>query len=815
MQRYIVTIINDTGGRPSILVPFQPSALIVTFKDEIIKRAIDQNLPITTESHFLTLRLQSQTGPTIDSDLGDVLSDVVLTSETIFAVFSQRSGHVTALPSHISQDTSTVISAAVSEKPAAEPIEGESIRVRVVTPATAKQVRSSLETFAISVDATIQQLHEQVARHLRLSASFDKGDSRDECNCSFARKLSDHHSSPATTFVIYDKSAVDSISVTSQSTAEDLSNALRIQFGLDIETRKKVHYLGGELDTQGRYTKLPVISLCSKARHVPASARAAEPSDESDQTWSHILDLHTVDMPIHTAAMSKHISDTGLLALEVGGILEVYAVHRHTTPVSNVICAGKNGVYRNRSYWNPPNKQSDRGMAMFLSNLRVTAGLFQDMECDPAAQDALLHVFDLMSTFPPALRTLHLLGQGQTPSPSECAALSHSCFHILETFMPEDLIGNTRQRLFEGSRLLFGFLLEKARSVKLHESQLASPQKYPYLGALQVVEALDCITNEPLMEPVLTEFGVVEKALFDAFATAGILALSTMQPNLSRGNVDASLYRRAMLGGGTRPNVSAFCRDSLVSNYTYADNGSMAHFMDESELHELHYLAELCGRNKLAVHRPSQLTSAVAPCLTFDRVAHVAVYLGEQGCSEPGRSSLVFKPLTGITEAPDAAVVEQLIEPIIKTYEAEGTSLFDAFGGAATRKLEAPDEILMFCVDCSASMRQATDFAEVNDDGEEELASDSTPHVEGEYFAEARYEDVKEELCKQESFNDMVAIVAATAAGQRRKNAAAAVLSLLVSITASQLVKRVEELERTGQMFQFRYGTGAVLRPGD
>jgi hypothetical protein len=176
-------------------------------------------------------------------------------------------------------------------------------------------------------------------------------------------------------------------------------------------------------------------------------------------------------------------------------VLDIYDVYRHTTPLSNVTCAGKNGVYRNRSYWNPPNKQSDRGMAMFLSNLRVTAGLFQDMECDPAAQDALLHVFDLMSTFPPALRTLHLLGQGQTPSPSECAALSHSCFHILETFMPEDLIGNTRQRLFEGSRLLFGFLLEKARSVKLHESQLASPQKYPYLGALQVVEALDCITN--------------------------------------------------------------------------------------------------------------------------------------------------------------------------------------------------------------------------------------------------------------------------------------------------------------------------------
>jgi hypothetical protein len=449
-----------------------------------------------------------------------------------------------------------------------------------------------------------------------------------------------------------------------------------------------------------------VVSLCSKARHIPASARAAEPSDESDQTWSRVLDLHTVEMPIHNAAMPETIKLTGLLGLcDDDGVLEIYAVHRHTTPVSNVICAGKYGVYRACAYWYPPTKQSDRGMAMFLAALRVTAGLFQEEE-DSAAQDALLHVFDLMSAFPPALRSLHLLDRGKTPSPSECAALGHSCFHILEKFMPEDLIGNTRQRLFEGSRLLFGFLLKKARSVKLHESQLASPQNYPYLGALQVIEARDCIISEALMDPVLTGIGFVEKAFFDAFATAGILSSSTMQSNLlSRGSADATLYRRAMLCGGTRPEISAFCRNSLISNYTYADDGSLAQVMDESELHDLHYLAELCGRNKPAVHKPSQLTSAIAPCLTFDRNAHVAAYLGEQGCGEPGRSSLVFRPLTGITETPDAAVVEQLIEPIIKTYEAEGTSVFDNYGGAAVRKMEAPDEILMFCVDFSASMR--------------------------------------------------------------------------------------------------------------
>lgn len=208
MQRYTITIINDTGGgRPSILIPFQPSSLVTTFKDEIIKRAIKQNIPVAAETHNLTLRLQSQTGPTIDPN--DVLSDVILGSETIFAVFSQRdttAGDVT-VPLHAS-GASTEGSAAADAHTATQLTEGDAVSVRVVTPATAKQVRSSLPTFAISVNATLQQLHEQIAHHLKLRANFEKNASIDECNCSFARKLSDHHSSPATTFFIHGKSVV-------------------------------------------------------------------------------------------------------------------------------------------------------------------------------------------------------------------------------------------------------------------------------------------------------------------------------------------------------------------------------------------------------------------------------------------------------------------------------------------------------------------------------------------------------------------------------------------------------------------------------
>jgi hypothetical protein len=166
MQRYTVNICDDTGGRSCILVPFQPFALVDAFKDEIVKRAARQNPPITitAENHMLILRLQSLSGPILDVE--DVLADVVLTSETIFAVFSQRAGHVTAHPPQV---TSAAKSATVSEESAIKPIEGEAIRDRAVTPATAEQVRSSLETFATSTDTTIQQRHEQVARQESLS----------------------------------------------------------------------------------------------------------------------------------------------------------------------------------------------------------------------------------------------------------------------------------------------------------------------------------------------------------------------------------------------------------------------------------------------------------------------------------------------------------------------------------------------------------------------------------------------------------------------------------------------------------------------
>lgn len=305
--------------------------------------------------------------------------------------------------------------------------------------------------------------------------------------------------------------------VTSSKVGVDM--ALADRFGVDLEDRKKLHFLGGEVTPGGYDTKMPVVSICSKDRHIPPHARGTELADDSNESRFHLLDLHSSETPIHAAAMSTTLRDAGLLDLCADNTLELYGVVRAVSPTSALSGLGKDSIFRARSHFEPPVRQSTRGVAMFLSTTRVVASVLQDMnKDDPAGYDAVLHVFDLLTGFPPALRALHLLSQGKIPSAAECVAFSHSVFAVLQTSMPTELVGTERNRLFEGARLLFGFVFEKARSVKLTAAQPDSEdgQDLPYLSAFTEREARDCKTNEPLMHPVATRDGLVERAYLEA-----------------------------------------------------------------------------------------------------------------------------------------------------------------------------------------------------------------------------------------------------------------------------------------------------------
>ncbi|KAL2273825.1 hypothetical protein FJTKL_04078 [Diaporthe vaccinii] len=108
-QRYLVVIVRPAsevtyvspGRRASLLVPFSPEAIISTFIDELWRRLArhDGAIPLTAETHNVSLHLEHENGPVIDVE--DLLSDVITDTqkEKIFAVFSRKRNNAPQLQS--------------------------------------------------------------------------------------------------------------------------------------------------------------------------------------------------------------------------------------------------------------------------------------------------------------------------------------------------------------------------------------------------------------------------------------------------------------------------------------------------------------------------------------------------------------------------------------------------------------------------------------------------------------------------------------------------------------------------------------------
>lgn len=90
----------------------------------------------------------------------------------------------------------------------------------------------------------------------------------------------------------------------------------------------------------------------------------------------------------------------------------------------------------------------------------------------------------------------------------------------------------------------------------------------------------------------------------------------------------------------------------------------------------------------------------------------------------------MFRPAHG-EEHVDIAIITQLIVSILEDRVKDGTDVFDSFGGGSRRKESTPDELIMFCVDCSKSMQNPSDFEELAEiDSDESNSEDgySTEH---------------------------------------------------------------------------------------
>jgi hypothetical protein len=656
-------------ARVTLLIPFESSAFVTAFSDEIFRGIARQShaglAGVTPATHVATLHLDGENGAVIDCE--DVLGDVVVDPklEKLFVVLSKKAVNATQPPEPAAPSATITAS-------------GDEISIRLATAANTTPV-----VFNIPKASTIRQLHTRVAQELGVQASLGDTDDTNECNCGLSRRIaaSTFPRTDSHTLLIHGKSAVQPLQLSSPGTGEEgIKTDVREHLGQYVEAKKKLTFTGGLNDPSNHspYTKLPVVAVCSKHHHTPEHA-----CSDAEATSGHILDLHTAEILIAPGCFGTTLEASGPLETAVDNGIDIYAVTRATSSGQWIARPGRDKVFRSQPHWEPPVLQSERGTAMFLSALRVFAHVFEQE--DARYQDAVLHVFDLLVKFPPAVRALHVLINGKTPTPPECASLSHAIYQALDGMIPTALIGTNHRRTFEGFRLLFGFLLEKARSLKLGDD--VGEAQLPYLSGLKELDLRDRMTLEAITHPVQTANGLMERALYDALGIDGSLHESPLGPQSMVAEMDVNTHRVANLSAGRTAELLAFDVRSLAANYRYNDSGNAASAWDENELTEKHHLAEFCGRNRLNVYKPRELVPAQAPCLTLDRKAHLAVYTGEEACGAPGHSSLVFRPMHG-TETMDAAIIEQLIAPIIKQYEAEGTAVFDTLGSAAVRRLQ-------------------------------------------------------------------------------------------------------------------------------
>jgi hypothetical protein len=483
---------------------------------------------------------------------------------------------------------------------------------------------------------------------------------------------------------------------------------------------------------------MPVLAICSKERHRNANNTINRTPASSRDSRATSLDLHTSEAPIEISSSNSALSllDVGLASMAINGVINIYVVKRKFNPTAMNAESGKDAIFLDGDAWEHPVKQSDRGMAMMLSTLRILGELISARQMDYASQDAVLHVIYLLTRFPPAIRTLHILMNGKTPRPCERAALCQALYEVLKDVVPMQLIKSDPKRIMEGSRLLFGLILEKSKHLKLE-----GDTKMPYISSLEVRDLRNTFTMEPIADPIQTPFGLVEQGYYEAFQQGGILYWKTGESPLSVLPLDERTKRITLLCGGAIPQITILDLNKLNSTPSYADKGGLGHVIPPRELSDLSHLSALCSRNKLSVLPPASLPSSDAPALTLDRDGLLSVYVGRAPCAQPGKDISIFRPTEGGEVSVDVSIITQLLVPILAQRESEGTSIFDAFGDGI-RQFKSPDEVIMVVVDCSHSMSENSDFIELKDDSDEEdtdsdIDMDDESESEGELDASA------------------------------------------------------------------------------
>lgn len=354
------------------------------------------------------------------------------------------------------------------------------VHIRVITPELARSHSdlSEIEPISkpVSLDCTLSELKAIVQKHIGLPQSHGVC-SKLECNCKLAQVIADRAflrvDGGHQVIVVHGPNIVNTITAPSKSLGS-IHDATRAYLGREMEN-KIIKTFGGirsggdshsEPTPSSHYDLSPVLAVCSSQRHEGPQPHG--PSVHPPQEHM-IVDIHTAECPIditaHNAGLT--LADANLEDCAVMGVLNIFAVSRRGSDQTEGPTPGKAAIFKKSQAWGHQPSQSDRGISNFLSTLRVFTHLVANGNMEDTRQDAILHVIHLLTRFPPAVRAAYILMRGETPCLSERAALAQCLHEVLKIIVPLQTVQMDPQRICEGSRLLFGLILEKAKNMKV------------------------------------------------------------------------------------------------------------------------------------------------------------------------------------------------------------------------------------------------------------------------------------------------------------------------------------------------------------
>ncbi|KAK3291654.1 uncharacterized protein B0H64DRAFT_409684 [Chaetomium fimeti] len=863
--RYRVNFIAASGHEEQILVLCDPESTIANLRDEVGRRLNRAGIPVAATQ--LRLRLDSRTGPLLSEDdpVGLVLPDQ--TAEVVFALEAGVANSAVVPPKNQTGES--------ENPPAARETRGTqrnhqdadivaegaggSIKVRVVTPHLARLHKNTKEVSVMPVtfspQTTLRRLYEGVAQHLSLPTVVepDRDKLHHECNCSLARAIHQgtlFRTPPQTPaanriLVIHSRNVVEPMDCA--HTGEDaVIRAVRAHYsarsgshvdGKNLRFFAAVPSAGGDTllplssqvqsqDGEGAPRPLmtpAIVTICSAKRHRRYEIADDQNADPASPTTAAVLDLHTAECPILTQDVDLTLEELCLTELAIDGVLTIYAVPRQFSSAPAGALSSKRGqdaIYVNGAHWELPTKQTERGMAMFLSSLRMAVHLISRYEKAGRAEeyhDSALHLLHVLTRFPPAVRALHILLEGSVAAEEECAALIHACYEVMVDMMATSVLARNRENTLEGSRLFFSTLLAKAEELAVRDDPSGSI--LPYVCSMKSVNLTNSETMEPIASPVDTNVGMMEQGCFDALK-AGIIRFpeGELNQSLNQTVLDGRTKRAVILGGGTLLTNTMFDMEIAYSSGRYTDNFDEAKIFPAGELTNILQHAANAFKAKLQVVAPASLGSAPNPVLTLDRDGFLAVYRGRRPCGDPGRDFIIFRPTKGGECEIDISIVAQLLEPIIATRVADGTAIFDGEFYAAQRRSDKPDEILMICVDCSSSMSESAGFVDTTtshdddeDDGGRSEADGLLAEIRENEIYIGSLEDMKETLQAHESFGDMVHTVRTGRQGTER-SLSSQLIKRVIELNITKLMHKMEKLEGVRQrVWRDRTGEGRQL----